>query len=48
MCVNMPELISPQVFLLQLKNESANKETDWNEYIVNSELTFIERAWSMM
>jgi hypothetical protein len=48
MFVNMPELIYPQVFLLELKNESANKDTDWNEFIENSELTFIKRGWSMM
>jgi|GEM_PF-2206656 len=48
MFVNMPELIYPQVFLLELKNEFANKKTDLTEFIKNAELTFMKRAWSMI
>ena len=40
--------MNPDVYLFELTNETANKNTNWESFIENAKLTFIKYGWTMI
>jgi hypothetical protein len=41
-------LANPSVYLFELTNETAKKETDWETFMENAKLTFIKYGWTVI
>lgn len=46
--LNNPNSVNPQVYLFELTNEKASKETDLKDFIENSKLTFLKEGWIIL
>ncbi|MDN3494266.1 hypothetical protein [Winogradskyella bathintestinalis] len=40
-----PKSVNPQVYIFELTNENADKNTNLKEFITNSKLTFLKEGW---
>ena len=43
--LNRPKSANPEVYLFELTNETADKNTELKEFIENSKLTFLKEGW---